>query len=244
MSYREYSPHPALSNYIDAYWTINTKDISEPKLQRILPDGCTDIIFNKGTAICGPDQREVLKSEEIYLIGTMTTFSDTMQSSGNSVLGIRFKPGAITAFYQLDLSEITDLAVPHKDNELSALVYQSPDLLNDLNLYFLKRRSSKPMAIAAFLAEVHSSNGQIKVAELIKRHAMSERKLERIFKNDVGVSIKGMIRLIRFMHTYRVIQSNAAKQSLSDIAYTTGYYDQAHLCNEIKAYTGFTPSQL
>ncbi|MGI4729003.1 MAG: helix-turn-helix domain-containing protein [Janthinobacterium lividum] len=73
---------------------------------------------------------------------------------------------------------------------------------------------------------------------------MSERKLERLFKKDVGVSIKGMIRLIRFTHTVKVIQNNATGQSLSQIAYRAGYYDQAHLCNEVKGYTGLTPAQL
>jgi AraC-like DNA-binding protein len=244
MCYREYSPHPELSNYIDAYWTINTGDISEPKLHRIQPDGCTDIIFNKGNTIYRPDEREALLSEESYLTGTMTSFSETLRSSGNSILGIRFKPGCITCFYHLDLHEITDIAIPYKDNILRELVYQSTNLLNDLNLYFLRKLPSQPMAIAPVLAEIHTSNGRIKVAELIKKHSMSERKLERLFKKDVGVSIKAMTRLIRFTHAFRVIQNNVGKMSLSEIAYTTGYYDQAHLCNEIKAYTGFTPSQL
>jgi AraC-like DNA-binding protein len=244
VSYREYSPHPALLNHIDAYWTINTGHIGQPKLHRILPDGCTDIIFNRGNTIYRPDHREVLLSEESYLVGTMTTFSETIQSSGNAVLGIRFKPGAITAFYRLDLSEVTDIALPYRDEILRELVYQSTNLIIDLNLYFLKKLPAQPSAIAAVLAEIHSSNGRIKVAELMCRHAMSERKLERLFKTHVGVSIKGMTRLIRFKHALALIQNNAAKQGLSEIAYRTGYYDQAHLCNEIKAYTGITPSQL
>jgi AraC-like DNA-binding protein len=96
------------------------------------------------------------------------------------------------------------------------------------------------LAIAPVLADIHTSSGRIKVAELIKKHTMSERKLERIFKKDVGVSIKAMTRLIRFTHAFRVIQNNVGKLSLSEIAYTTGYYDQTHLCNEIKTYTGYT----
>ncbi|RZK38160.1 MAG: hypothetical protein EOO90_23205 [Pedobacter sp.] len=159
MSYREYSPHPALSNYIDAYWTINTEKIDQPKLHRILPDGCTDIIFNRGNTIYRPDQRIALLSEESYLIGTMTTFSETMRSSGNSVLGIRFKPGAITAFYHLDASEFTDLGVPYKDKFLRDLIYSSTNLRNDLNFYFLKKLPSQPTTVAAVLVdEVRSLN--------------------------------------------------------------------------------------
>lgn len=244
MSYREYFPHPSLRPYIDAYWTIRTDDTARCQLNRILPDGCTDLIFNKGNTIYDKGQQKVLLAGQSYLVGMMTTFSETRLSAENSLLGIRFKAGGITAFYHLDLHEITDLAVPYQDNELKDLIYQSPDLLANLNQYFLKRLPLQPLAVAAVITEISTSKGRIKVAELISRHAMSERKLERLFKKDVGVSIKGMIRLIRFTHTVKVIQNNAATQSLSQIAYGAGYYDQAHLCNEIKCYTGLTPAQL
>ncbi|WP_432714588.1 AraC family transcriptional regulator [Pedobacter sp.] len=41
-----------------------------------------------------------------------------------------------------------------------------------------------------------------------------------------------------------MIQNNTAGQSLTQIAFASGYYDQAHLCNEIKEYAGLTPTQL
>lgn len=243
-SYHEYLPHPALSPYIEAYWTIKTGDIALLKLHRILPDGCTDIIFNKGNTICGPNQRQLLLSGESYLVGTMTTFSETIISSDSSLLGIRFRPGGIAAFYCLNLKEVTDLAVPYRDNALRELVYQSLDLQTDLDLYFLKRVPLQPLAIAAVIIEIINNKGRIKVAELIKNHAMSERTLERLFTKDVGISVKGMIRLARFNHTVKLIRHNAASQSLSHIAYSAGYFDQAHLCNDIKGYTGLTPTQL
>jgi AraC-like DNA-binding protein len=244
MSYREYLPHPALHNYIDAYWTIKTSDLLQSKLYRILPDGCTDIIFNRGSTIYKPGQQQGMLAGESYLIGTMTTFTETVQSSGNSLLGIRFKPGAIGAFHHLDLQEITNLAVPYRNDVLKELIYRSLDLLTDLNLYFLNRLPLQPPAIAIVMAELHNSKGLTKVSGLTKTHNMSERKLERLFKKDTGVSIKGMTRLIRFTHAVKAIQSNSSGHNLARIAYASGYYDQAHLCNEIKAYTGLTPGQL
>jgi AraC-like DNA-binding protein len=244
MSYCEYPPHKALVNYIDAYWTIKTGSERQSTLHRILPDGCTDIIFNRGHTIYKPDQQEALCSDESYIIGTMTSFSETIQTSENSILGIRFKPGGISGFYHLNLEEITDLAMPYQDIELREIIYRAGDLLSDLNFYFLRKLPSKPLAIAPVIVDIGLSNGRIKVSELTKRHAMSERKLERLFKKDVGVSIKGMIRLIRVTNTIRVIQNNVPQQGFSQIAYTAGYYDQAHLCSEIKQYTGLTPTQL
>jgi AraC-like DNA-binding protein len=245
MSYREYPPHPALIQYIDAYWTIETHVIGSPATtQRILPDGCTDIIFNKGNDIYRPDQQIALRSAEAYLVGTMTTFSETIQGSDQSLLGIRFKPGCFRAFFPLDLHEITDLSTNFYSDDLQEVVYGSPDLLRDLNLYFLQRLPSQPLATTAVLAEIHSSKGQIRVAELLNNHAMSERKMERLFKREVGLSIKGMIRLSRFLHTLDTLRNVGPERSLSTIAYTHGYYDQAHLCAEVKRYSGFTPSQL
>ncbi|MGI4729002.1 MAG: DUF6597 domain-containing transcriptional factor [Janthinobacterium lividum] len=167
MSYHEYLPHPALLPYIDAYWTIRTDDTARLELNRILPDGCTDLIFNKGNTVYGPGHRKVLLADQSYLIGMMTTFSETLLAAENSLLGIRFKAGGIAAFYRLNVHEITDLAVPYQDNELRELVYQSPDLLADLNLYFRKKLPLHPLPVAAVIAEISSSTGRIKVLNLL-----------------------------------------------------------------------------
>lgn len=244
MSYCEYPPHRALGKYIDAYWRIETNDLSPGTAQRILPDGCTDIIFNKENTIYRPDQQIAMRSAETYLIGTMTTFSEIIRGSGQSILGIRFKPGCFRAFFPLDLHEITNVATAFRLDGLREIVYGSADLLSDLDFYFLQRMPAQALASAAVLADIQSSRGRIKVAELLSNHAMSERKLERLFLREVGVSMKGMIRLTRFIHTLDAIQSASAERSLSAIAYAHGYYDQAHLCAEVKSFSGLTPSQL
>ena len=43
--YQEYSPHPVLSPYIDKYWEVKgSPEMGEKMI--ILPDGCTDFMFN------------------------------------------------------------------------------------------------------------------------------------------------------------------------------------------------------
>ncbi|QNL48721.1 AraC family transcriptional regulator [Olivibacter sp. SDN3] len=39
------------------------------------------------------------------------------------------------------------------------------------------------------------------------------------------------------------IKRNKGQKNLLDIAFDCGYYDHAHLSNEIKRYTGLAPSQ-
>jgi AraC-like DNA-binding protein len=228
MGYKEYLPHPALQSYIDAYWTFRTGEEANPYAHRVLPDCCADIIYNM---------------EESYLVGTMTTFRDTIRQAGSSTIGIRFKPGGITAFYRLDLKEATNQAVPYKDKQLTEIIHQRKDVKRKLDNYFMKKLHTPYLPITAVMEDISAYKGQLSVADLISRHAMSERKLERIFKQHTGVSIKGMIRLVRFTNVLHIIKNNNGT-NLTGIAYAAGYYDQAHLCNEVKSFTGLTPAQL
>jgi len=228
MGYREYLPHPALQSYIDAYWTFRAGEEANPYAHRVLPDCCADIIYNM---------------EESYLVGTMTTFRDTIRQAGSSTIGIRFKPGGITAFYRLDLKEATNQAVPYNDKQLTEIIHQRKDVKRKLDNYFLKKLHTPYLPITAVMEDISAYKGQLSVADLISRHAMSERKLERIFKQHTGVSIKGMIRLVRFTNVLHIIK-NSNGTNLTGIAYAAGYYDQAHLCNEVKSFTGLTPAQL
>lgn len=243
MAYREYTPHPALQSYIDAYWTTST-DQYDATLHRILPDSCTDIIFNKGAVIYDAGHQTRMATGQSYLVGTMKTYIDILQNPGVSTIGIRFKPGGISAFYKLNLNEVTDLAVPYQDKQLYDIIYRDKDLIASLDSYFLNKRPSSSLPFLSIIADIKIKKGQIKVSELIDRHAMSERKLERLFKEHTGISAIGMIRLERFTVALHHIKANHANRTLSEIACLSGYYDQAHLCNDVKSFTGMSPAQL
>lgn len=112
MSYQEFLPHPALRNYIDAYWTVCIDHVGASGRERILPDCCADLIFNRGNTLYGADQHKTLLSNESYQAGKMTTYRDTYSNPGTSTLGIRFRPGgmvASTTFYGTIEFSIKDL---------------------------------------------------------------------------------------------------------------------------------------
>ncbi len=68
----------------------------------------------------------------------------------------------------------------------------------------------------------------------------SERTLRRRFSEVVGISPKYFVRMQRFIHTRRWLEQQA-KPNWLDILFLTGYYDQAHLINEFKYFTGSSP---
>ena len=61
MQYLEVTPHPTLSTYVDAYWTASGNS-EKQRIEKILPDGCVDIIFNLGND-CYTDNGTILMKD-------------------------------------------------------------------------------------------------------------------------------------------------------------------------------------
>lgn|SRR5690606_31544886 len=87
------------------------------------------------------------------------------------------------------------------------------------------------------------ANGLIGIDTLAKQNYTTTRQLERNFKKYIGISPKEFANIVRFKTALSKIKHNRKQQSLSDIAYECGYYDHAHLSNEIKRYARVVPSK-
>jgi AraC-like DNA-binding protein len=243
MDYRQFRPHPALTNYIDAYWTV-TGDKDGSKAEVILPDGCVDIILNTGERCATDNGKFVMHHEKAYLVGTMTTFKKVSMSPDTRLLGIRFKPGAFSFFYKFDaLQEINNTTIDFEEEMAPGLqnfTRQTPARLD----HFLINRLSEPKRnLLPAVADIQNHKGQIDVKTLSHWHCVTPRQLERSFKQQIGISPKELSRIIRYQHAHSVIQNDRSNRSLLDIAYECGYYDHAHLTNDFKRYTGTVPSK-
>lgn len=244
MAYNQFNPHPALADYIDAYWTV-AADGNELKTEKILPDGCVDIIFNLG-ADCKTDNSSfTMHNEKVYLIGTMTRFKETNINPETNLLGIRFKPAAFSAFYKFNsLHEVTDQTVEFEKTlspDLQKIIQYSTAYLNH---FFLNKLSKPKHNLIPVIADIQNHKGQLNVNKLAQRHFTTKRQLERSFKQHVGIGPKEFINFVRYQFTLSVIKNRASNRSLLDIAFECGYYDHSHLTNEVKRYTGVAPSQL
>jgi AraC-like DNA-binding protein len=243
MTYYQSSPHYALTNYIDAYWTAKG-DAKELTIEKILPDGCVDIILNLGEDCKTDDNQSTMRNGQSYLVGTMTRFKKTVMTDKTHLFGIRFKPAAFSAFYNFDLlHEVTDQTVAF-DKGLSPdiqKIIKNPTPYLD---QFLLNRFSKPKHnLLQVIDDIQKHKGQINLQTLALSHFTTVRQLERSFKKHIGTSPKEFINLVRYQFALSTIQKKTHKRSLLDIAFECGYYDHSHLTNEVKRYTGMLPSQ-
>ena len=234
IQYRETAPCAALSPYIDAFWTVtgaNTTDQSD----RILPDGCVDIILNTGPGFTTEQGATRMHTGEAYLVGTMTRFKEMVRPPGTRLLGIRFKPGGFTCFYDAALLRSSaDHTVPFERSLF-------PCRTASLNRFFLDRLKPSARDLLPLLTDIRLQKALLTVDQLARRHYLTIRTMQRLFDRHLAIGPKEFLDFTRFQFAYESVRYRN-DSSLLDIAVRHGYYDHAHLSNAIRKYTGSTPS--
>jgi AraC-like DNA-binding protein len=83
-----------------------------------------------------------------------------------------------------------------------------------------------------------NNNGLLSIIEISHSIGIHRRKLERLFRNHIGLSPSEFSRIFRFEHLF----THAAKRGdLMDMVGSCGYYDQAHFIHDFKRVAGITP---
>lgn len=82
--------------------------------------------------------------------------------------------------------------------------------------------------------------GNLKVEDIAEFTGYSGRYCREKFKNATGVSIKRYSSIIRFQNVVRML-SRESSNTLSDIVFENGYFDQPHLNREFKLFSGNSP---
>lgn len=244
MSYQEFKPHYALASYIDAYWIMKSED-REPVSQRIMPDGCIDIMLNLGSDFLTDNGKFTMKNESAYILGTMTQYVDVIRRPDTHLLGIRFKPLGFSAFYKFSsLHEITNKTVEFEKSLAPEIRHANNHTPALLDKFFLERLTYHHFTLAEILNSIRHHHGKIAVDKLARQHFTTNRQLERNFKQYLGISPKEYINFVRYQSAVAKIKQKPSQTSLLHIAFDTGFYDHSHLTNEIKKYSGLLPSEL
>lgn len=212
-------------------------EIRNPGCQDIIsiPDGCVDIEFLwKGDAL------------EAYVCGSLLRGRKSGIGAYDTCFGIRFNPGAIPNCFKKHMTYIVNNRCELKDfMELEGvqegLQKQLP--LADKVEYFLKHfmelEVMEPNVITSFITKViKEEEGCVNVSKLIDVTGYSHCYVERIFKNNVGISVKKYASIIRLQQAIDIVKDNKRDEVYERL----GFYDQAHFTHEFKRFTSITPT--
>ncbi len=238
-SYQEFLPHPNLYPYIEAYWLFSVPESVSVLNYNVFPDCCADIIINL---------RHKAGQSLASLVGTMTTFLPTSVSGGDCLLGIRFKPAGISLLCGIPLQGTSDMVMDEVPRFFKTFLLQqeqalhSADWQKSLDNFFLLNVPTNTAPILNIVSSIARKKGLLRVQDLVNTTAINERTLERLFHQHIGVSPRTFCKLARFHAAFTALSHRPVSQSLLDFAWDYGYYDNAHLTNDFKKYTGQVPS--
>jgi transcriptional regulator GlxA family with amidase domain len=85
--------------------------------------------------------------------------------------------------------------------------------------------------------------GAVSVSELAREAGWSRRHFTARFTRAAGLSPKTFARVLRFRRASALLAA-AGGPSLCEIALDCGYYDQAHLNRDFRAFAGCSPTEL
>ena len=250
MNYREYKPADALAPYIKCIWML---DSTMPGgRERILPDGCIELIFNYGDSYTQHVGDAEQRQPSSFIHGQLEHFIEISPSGVTGIVGVRFHPCGLAAFLAAPMHEFTQSVVATYDafgvaarEAEQRLLEASGDeeRLTAMNRFLLKqlRVRSRIDALAAAAERVRACNGNVPVREIAMYACMSERQLERGFREMVGLSPKVYARIARLQYVLRMANVRPT-ESISQLAYGAGYYDPAHFVRDFRELSGVTPA--
>ena len=253
MNYTTYPPHPDLDSFIKCYWLLEAPSEAVPEKQRIVPDGCMEMIFH----YADPFKQYLADGSSIiqpscFVFGQITTTLEIEPTGNAGIIAARFHPDGFLPFATIPVREMENRAVSleelfgeeGKQLGLSVLKAETTSArIHLMETFFLAKLQTEESIDRIARASVEAlllANGQVTIDELADQLNINRRQLERRFAAVIGMSPKQLSKIIRLQATLKLMEQKQFT-SLTSLAYETGYFDQAHFIKDFKEFTGVSP---
>ncbi|MDT4968414.1 MAG: hypothetical protein QOJ64_3151 [Acidobacteriota bacterium] len=257
MTTRTHIPRFPLSQFIDLF-VHNEGYYPDHSIDRFLPDGNTEIIidFDDRPKFIYDNLtlRELQACHHVWASGVRTECISIPSANQTAMLIISFKKGMAYPFFPVPMNELSDCVVDadllwgndfaflrEKLMEIKEVELRFRLLEDFLVSKFQSRLLSNP-CIEYALGEIIRQPDQINLGKLSQKVGYSQRHFIDMFSRQVGITPKAYLKIIRFQKVIREVEQSR-EVNWSAISQDCGFYDQAHLINDFKSFSGFTPEE-
>ena len=249
----QFSPSDILKPYVKNYTLITIdKDLTD---EVFYPSGYVDLVINisAGSATTFIDGRR-RKLPGVEVLGHLTLPSRLTVTKGTSVLIARIYPYASSLFITDSMSELTNYATDAYgifSREINDVYYrlmeagsleQKVAMLDRFLIGKLiknEKQHRKSTIIGQVCKHICLMGDTYDSKTLSSGYGLSERYMEKLFMNMVGISPRALFSVHRFNKSLNLVLSSG--RQLTSIAYECGYHDQSHFIKEFTKFTGVTP---
>jgi AraC-like DNA-binding protein len=255
MAFRVHRPDFPLSGYVEQMWWRAYSGLA-PSLERVYPDGSMVLVIHlRRPTISYVIDEKSYSIRVPVLAGPYSRFFFIDPSLSTAVLGIVFRPGAARVFFPIAANELENVDISLAD--LDPL--EADRLLNDLcpqvdaaalfraaELYLERKLKNAPPIdpVVEFAARELARQGRVRTVREVQMEAgLSHTRFIQLFHEHVGLTPKLFARIRRFRHALARMEGSLPVH-WAGLAADCGYFDQAHLIRDFRAFAGATPLEL
>lgn len=214
-----------------------------------------------------PERAETLPHPSVHMIferagksrirgAARKKFSTLLEDKGG-VFAVKFTPGGFYPFVGVPVSGFSDRIVRLRDvfgwrgDDLDRAVLAEDtdppriELVESFLLTHLRdvdEADENVVKVTEIVYQVAKDRAILKVQDLVHRHGLNLRTLQRLFARYVGVSPKWVIQRYRLLEAAEQLATGKSIRQV-ELALNLGYSDQAHFIRDFKAMVGVSPTQ-
>ena len=256
MNYQTFQPHPDLESLISCYWTLEVPAENESQRQRIIPDGTIEMAF-----ILGDDIKRYTSEDEFILQPRSMVLGQTIEpfyiepTGYVNTFAIRFYPYGFANFVAIPIKNLANKETPIEllfgektAKELGQKIIQATEtsqrieIIENFLLNKLNEETTIDNIVKTTIDALLLTNGSAPIKTILKEDLSKRRQLERKFIKQIGISPKQLGKVIRLQTALKMLLNNKT-ENLTNIAYESDYYDQAHFIKDFKEFTGTNPKE-
>jgi AraC-like DNA-binding protein len=226
---------------------------------RILPSGQSQLLINLGPPQYriepGPPENRV-PFIDVWYSGLHQGPIDTEAPHGNALLGVAFPALGTFPWLGENMENLSDRIIALADalgdgvQKLRERLLNTPRLearfqvVEKWLLARLRPRTIVHPAVRWAVERIATSGGRVSIEDLATQTGFSRKHLGTLFLQQVGLSPKALARVHRFRDALALLDRSNGVVPWAGLAEICGFYDQSHLINEFRRFTGFSPAEL
>ena len=252
MSLRVHKPASPLSEYVEFMWRAANSG-ALPSRQRVYPNGAMALVIHlKKPTVTYFIDNDPYTFRVPLLAGPYSRSFEIDPSQSTAVIGVLFRPGVGRILFPIAPHELhnTDIA-------LSEFCPGAADrLLNDVcsapsehaqflvvEQYFIRKlANAAPIhPVVRYAVEQLSCDSRVRSVRKIQLDTgLSHTRFIQLFREHVGLTPK-LFRRVRRFHALLDQITKGIPVNWAQLAAQCGYFDQAHLIRDFRAFAGITP---
>jgi AraC-like DNA-binding protein len=232
-------PAEDLADLVERHWTVSwSVPPGAAFTQELLPHPCGNLVTEADfVAVHGMPLRRGAKRLE----------------GAGSATGTKFRPGALTAFTGRAATVFLGASLPlpavfgepgHAlERELFATAADPRSHIDAVEQFLRAHRPGRDprfVRLLAVVADMLAGDHGLTVADFARRHGVSLRTLQRLFRDYVGVGPKWVLKRYRVHEAAERLATGEASDG-ARLAAELGYSDQSHFIREFTAQIGVSP---